>query len=88
MRTSSPPHHQRVGLSRSARCQSWGPIKKKNEAQLAGKDPSSHLRKQQPHSPRQRDNQPCVARGEVAVTRRTKMRPVLHTDERFHRHQT
>ena len=34
--TSSPPHHQRVGLSRPARCQSWGPIKKKEEEKKKG----------------------------------------------------
>lgn len=38
--TSSPPHHQRVGLSRPVRCQSWGPIrgkKKKKQPSLLEK---------------------------------------------------
>lgn len=46
----------------------------------------------QAHSVWQRDNQPCAARvgsgGEAAVTWHAEMRPALHTDEHFHRHQT
>lgn len=85
--TSSPPHHQRVGLRGPARCRSWSPIKK-TEAQLAWKRSVLSPRKTTTPPHRQRDNQPRAARGEAAVTRRAELRPVLHTDERFRRHQT